>query len=317
MSELLVFVSSIMDRRREDLFPERDAAKEATQSLGLTTPWRFEDSPASSLRVDYSYLNKVAEADLFLLLLGRELTGPVRMEYDAALGGGKPVLVFLKQVERTPEAERFVGQIPVKWKSFDGIEALRREIRAALAEELINAHRQARVKLPAADLEKLQAEAVAPAVQAGSGVAVGQQRGGVNLGAGAQVQGHAAGRDVRITENRRAGRDFFEARDHGVIAVNTGGETAEIMTLLDNLAEALAELKLPAIDEKRVHHALAGAKLEAEAPTVDRKALATRLLEAAEVVKSAGTVVLEATAFGRLLQQGLAWAGPAISGLLR
>jgi hypothetical protein len=309
MSELLVFISSIMDKQREDLFAERDAAKEAVASLELTRAWRFEDSPASSLRVDYSYLNKVAESDIFLLLLGRDITAPVRMEYDAAANAGKPLLVFLKSGERTPETQAFVKDIKVKWKSFEGIDALRREVRAALAEELIEAHRQRRVNLPAGDIDKLNA-----VLPPSGGIAVGSQTGGFNLAAGASI----AARNVaggNVTETRSAGRDYHEARDHGVINIGAGG-ASELTALLTNLSATLAELKLQAVDQKRVLHAIEGARIEAEAPAPDKHAFATRLQEAADIVRNAGTVVLETTAFGKLLAQGLAWAGQAASILL-
>lgn len=318
MSELLVFLSSIMDKQREDLFPERDAAKEAIQSLGLMSPWRFEDSPASSLRVDYSYLNKVAEADIFLLLLGRDVTAPVRMEFDAALGAGKPVLVFLKKSDRTPEAESFVKELKIKWKTFDGPERLKQEIRAALAEELINAHRHNRMKLPSDDVDKLNktVQAAATSINAGDGVAVGRQSGGVNLGANAEVHAqNVVGGNQNITENRTAGGAYYEARDHGVISVDSGKGANELVTLLDGMAAALGGLKLSQMDEKRVRHALEGAKLEADTPSPDRKAVATRLKEVADLVTGAGTIALEATTFGKLLQQGLTWAGQALPNL--
>ena len=310
MSELLVFLSSIMDKQKEDLYPERDAAKEAIESLGLTSAWRFEDSPASSQRLDYAYLNKVAEADIFLLLVGREVTTPIRMEYDAALGGRKPLLVFLKKTDRTAEADNFVKELKIKWKSFDGTETLKQEIRGALAEELINAHRQNRMTLPAADLDKLtqSVPAAGISVNAADGVAVGRQSGGINQAGNAKIQAHnVAGGNQTITENRSAGRDYHEARDHGVINLNSGMPTNELVTILDRMKSALAELQLSPLVEKRVLHALAGAKLEADTPSPDQNAVVTRLQEVDELVKSAGTNVLEGTAFGKLLTQGLAW----------
>lgn len=83
------------------------------------------------------------------------------------------------------------------------------------------------------------------------------------------------------------------------------------------MAAALGGLKLSQMDEKRVRHALEGAKLEADTPLPDRKAVATRLKEVADLVTGAGTIALEATTFGKLLQQGLTWAGQALPNLLR
>jgi hypothetical protein len=316
MAELLVFVSSIMERKKDDLFAERDAAKEAIQGLGLTQPWRFEDSPASSLRVDYSYLNKIGESDLFLLILGREITGPVKMEYDAAIAAGKPLLIFLKKGDRTPEAQAFVDAVKVKWKSFADAAALKLEVRTAIAEELIQAHRRKAVPLAPADVATL--EKVAPPGAAASGassIATNQQSGGANIGAGATIQGHVAGRDVKITEIRRAGRDYYEARDHGTINITSQSSPADMVKLLEALKGSLGELNLPPREQRRAEHAIEGARLEAEAADADKDTVADRLKEAATVVKNAGTLAVEATKFGALLAKGLAWAGKTVAWL--
>src|SRR3990172_13199695 len=94
---LVVFISYIMNKKKDDLLKERDAAKEAINSIPITRSWRFEDSPASSERFDLSYLNKVQGCDIFLILLGQEITSPVEMEYIAAKNSDKVKLVFLKK----------------------------------------------------------------------------------------------------------------------------------------------------------------------------------------------------------------------------
>ena len=156
MSELLVFVSSIMDKAREDLRAERDAVRTAVQSIGITQSWRFEDSPASSRHVDDAYLAKVREADIFVIILGQELSEPVRKEYETALAAQKPILAFLKATTRTPTADAFAKSLSVKWKSFADPTVLAQEVRRALAEELIDAHRQRHLAFKTPDLARLR-----------------------------------------------------------------------------------------------------------------------------------------------------------------
>jgi len=316
MSELLVFISSMMDARKDDLSEEREVAKRAIKSIGLTTPWRFEDSPASSQRVDYAYLNKVAEADIFLLILAIGITGPVRMEYDAAINAEKPKLVFLKQTDnRTPELQSFIDSIDVKWKEFSNAKELEAEIISAISEELINAHRQQKVDLAPQDVEKLQDLRIDVKIHHESptsdrGIATSRQSAGVNLGAEAQIRGgNVAGRDQHFTNIRKAGRDYYEAHDSSQINITQGSPVEDVLKLFDDMKAAIDELDMPPHDRKRVQYSIDGAKIEAENDPPNKNAVAERLKEAANIIKNATNLAVETTSFGKLLIKGLAWVG--------
>ena len=88
---LLVFISSVIAGMRA----EREAAEAAIRAIPLSRPWVFEHSPASALPLAESYLRKVRECDIFVLLLGATLTDPVKQEVKTAQAAGKPLLVFL------------------------------------------------------------------------------------------------------------------------------------------------------------------------------------------------------------------------------
>ena len=88
---LLVFISSVI----ADMRAEREAAEAAIRAIPLSRPWVFEHSPASALPLAESYLSKVRECDIFVLLLGATLTDPVKREVETAQAAGKPLLVFL------------------------------------------------------------------------------------------------------------------------------------------------------------------------------------------------------------------------------
>lgn len=140
---LQVFVSSVMDPKREDLIAERAAAKNAIQEIRLTRAWRFEDSPASPASARWVYLKKVEECDIFVLVLGKEATRPVMREYWRARKNKKPRLVFLKEGERTSEAQSFLNIIrnEVTYKEFKSAEDLNVETWRAIGTLLINAFR--------------------------------------------------------------------------------------------------------------------------------------------------------------------------------
>jgi GNAT superfamily N-acetyltransferase len=152
---LLVFLSSVMDKQVEDLSAERQAAKDAINSLPLTRSWTFEDSPASADQLDESYLSRVDDCDIFLIVLGRELTGPVENEYTRAATLGKRRLLFVKNdAQRSSRAATWLNdRQDIKYQRFEAPEDLAEHVKAAVIDELIKAHR--RLNLRDKDFEQL------------------------------------------------------------------------------------------------------------------------------------------------------------------
>jgi murein DD-endopeptidase MepM/ murein hydrolase activator NlpD len=138
---LLVFVSSVI----EELLHERQVVQKAVGAIPIAKPWLFEHTPASSAPLAESYLRKVRECDIFILLVGRDISEPVREEYQTALDHDKPRLVFLKDMKRGPEVEAFIEQIDVKWAKFSSDTELRQAVQEALADELIRGYREFRL----------------------------------------------------------------------------------------------------------------------------------------------------------------------------
>ena len=141
-NKLVVFVSSLIG----ELFEERKAVKEALDAIPLTKPWVFEYTPASADPLEFSYLDKVRECDIFILLLGKSISEPVRKEWQAATEADKPRLVFLKQTERDPETQEFINTIDVKWTQFASLEELRHKVQEAVIDELIKGYRRYRLQ---------------------------------------------------------------------------------------------------------------------------------------------------------------------------
>lgn len=139
---LLIFVSSVMDKRVEDLEPERDAAVEAIKSLVLTRPWAFEYSPAAADSAAQTYLGNVDACDIFLMIAGSEITDGVDSEWKRALARQKRRLVFLKRgVEPSPRLDELIAHLDVKYKRFDDLSDLRNEVRAAVISEIVQGYR--------------------------------------------------------------------------------------------------------------------------------------------------------------------------------
>ena len=131
---LVVFVSSYIDGLKE----ERNRAKEAIESIG-SIPWLFEYSPASSEDVETHYLNKVAECDIFVLILAEKITKPVKLEYQTAKIYDKPKLIFVKEVtDRNPEMTDFISNIDVKYRKFKTLEELGTVVEESIADHILN-----------------------------------------------------------------------------------------------------------------------------------------------------------------------------------
>lgn len=143
---LLVFVSSLIDKMRD----ERDAVDRAIHSIPITRPWLFEHTPASSQEVEESYLSKVRECDLFVLLLGPDYSRAVAREYQTAKEAGKPVLAFVQRAERTPEQSEFVRSLATKYAQYSGPDDLHDAVMVAVLDEIIRRFKSAvpDVKIP-------------------------------------------------------------------------------------------------------------------------------------------------------------------------
>ena len=152
--KLLVFVSSIIDELRK----ERDIAKKAIKSINISIPWLFEYSSASSEDVVTSYLNKVTDCDIFVLILAAKITKPVELEYQTAKICKKPRLIFIKDVtDCSPELEDFISNIDVKYRKFTTLGEFQEVVKESIADYILNAVRKGNLNnLNDTDIETLE-----------------------------------------------------------------------------------------------------------------------------------------------------------------
>jgi len=143
-NRLLLFVSSLIG----ELLHEREAVETVVRGILPTRPWVFEHTPASAEPRAESYLRKVRECDIFILLVGSDISNPVKEEYQTAVNHDKPCLVFLKDVERSAEAEAFINEInvKVKWAKFSTTDELQQQVQQAVVNQLIIGCRGLRLK---------------------------------------------------------------------------------------------------------------------------------------------------------------------------
>ena len=141
---LCVFISSVMSRELEDLTEYRRVCQAAIDSLRLTRAWTFEGSPASTDELPRFYLDRIAECDIFVLILGKDITKAVEDEYRHAVKEDKPRLLFvIPEARRSARAARWLADRAEKWDgNFLGHEEFQRRVRVAVGDELIRSYRQ-------------------------------------------------------------------------------------------------------------------------------------------------------------------------------
>jgi hypothetical protein len=137
---LTVFISSVI----AGMEAERAAAQAAIQVIPLSRPWLFEFSPASSLSLEESYLSKVRDCDIFILLLGATITDPVKKEVGRAQAAGKPLLVFLS-ASAPADMVKHAQWMGVKYATHQTATDLAAKVAEAVTDELVAGYRRHQV----------------------------------------------------------------------------------------------------------------------------------------------------------------------------
>ena len=165
-----------------DLEIEREAVGQAVAGLPVALGWDIDVTPASGVPLDPEAIRR---ADLYVCLLGADVTAPVGVEWAWAAQAGVTTLAYRKRVMYSPSAQRFVREAPDVWTPFDDARELRKALRLDLARQLVE--RAIALGLELSEVEALQglldeakeersAEPVADDRRRGAG------RGGVILG---------------------------------------------------------------------------------------------------------------------------------------
>jgi hypothetical protein len=139
VEKIKIFISSVQNQNIENLEAERAEVVSAVQNYSPTVPWAFEYTPASDLPAEEYYLRGVQDCHLFFLLLGGQITEAVRNEYYEALRLNKPVFAFIKDAQRTEEAEELLKFISrqSKYSTFKNSPELVRQVVSSLNSFLV------------------------------------------------------------------------------------------------------------------------------------------------------------------------------------
>ena len=119
-----------------DLEPEREVVGRVVATLPVSVEWRIGRSPHRHEPLQPA-LEAVAGSNVYLFLLGRDITAPAGVEWDAARRAGKEPLAFVRNELRTPAAQEFLRQSGGEWTAFASHVELAHLLQTALVEHLL------------------------------------------------------------------------------------------------------------------------------------------------------------------------------------
>lgn len=130
MGTIKVFISSMMS----ELAEERSVVEQTLMELDML-PNRFEAWAASPESPIEKSLSEVSDSEIFILILGQDISEPVLEEYRVAREViPNRILAFAKKVKRSPGAEAFMKSLrhDCVYKTFRGRKDLGPAVREAI-----------------------------------------------------------------------------------------------------------------------------------------------------------------------------------------
>jgi len=127
-----LFVSS-----SPDLVAEREAVGQAVAGLPVAVGWEIKHTPRAADEALEAQAF-VEHCDLLLVVLGADFAAPMGLEWQGAVGAGKPVLAYCKQVLHSPAAQTVLRQPGVAWTEFQPPQQLKAQVSRGLAQAVLD-----------------------------------------------------------------------------------------------------------------------------------------------------------------------------------
>lgn len=127
-----LFVSS-----SPDLAAEREAVGQAVAELPISVGWEIKHTPrpGEDAREPLVFIER---CDLYLVVLGADFAAPMGLEWQRALGAGKPVFAYRKGVLHSPSAQSLLRRSDVVWAPFESPQELKAKVNRALAQAVLD-----------------------------------------------------------------------------------------------------------------------------------------------------------------------------------
>jgi hypothetical protein len=132
-NELLIYVSAA-----EEMDPECELLGQRLADMIHSVRWTIKRTPASREGVNPD-LETLAQAQFYLILLGRDIVAPIGVELRAAEDRGVPVLAYRSaHWTPTPAASVFAHQTGLTWRAYETPQQFIRDFERRLIGMLID-----------------------------------------------------------------------------------------------------------------------------------------------------------------------------------
>ena len=116
---------------------EREVIAQAIARLPDALSWEIKRTPLPGQPIEPA-LKMIAACNLYIILMGKDITAPVGVEWDFAQRVHCPTLAYLKDVPRTPAARVFLSLARANWVRFETPTDLESQIQIALTEYILD-----------------------------------------------------------------------------------------------------------------------------------------------------------------------------------
>ena len=132
-----------------DLEAERDLVGRLVAGLPMTLGWEIGRAPLPGREGDEVTVHVAPQdCDLYIFMLGRDITAPAGVEWDAAHAVQHPILALLKNVPRTPAGLVFARLGIGQWIVYGSQAQFERVVRAWLVRQLLDGQDRFGLALP-------------------------------------------------------------------------------------------------------------------------------------------------------------------------
>lgn len=132
-----------------DLEVERDLVGRLVAGLPVTLGWEIGRAPLPGRESDEVTVHVAPhDCDLYIFMLGRDITAPAGVEWDAAHAVQHPILALLKNTPRTPAGLVFARLGIGRWLGYGARSDFERIVRAWLVRQLLDGQERFGLLLP-------------------------------------------------------------------------------------------------------------------------------------------------------------------------
>ncbi|MCD6290345.1 MAG: hypothetical protein J7M34_07565, partial [Anaerolineae bacterium] len=119
-----------------DMEAEREVIGRVVAGLPVQLGWEIKRTPRPG-DAQPADLEAVQGSDLFVIMMGTDISAPVGVELDVARRSGRRIVPLLRPGPRTPAATVFLHDVRLDWQRFESVAELEKMVRTVLIDVLL------------------------------------------------------------------------------------------------------------------------------------------------------------------------------------